>query len=508
MNRLARLGPQAVVFVASMGVMILELVAGRLVAKYLGNSLYTWTSVIGIVLGGISLGNGIGGRLADRIAPRRLIPWILLAASVLTVAVTALDLLVGLLTPAIEGMSLGILARAVALITVLFFLPSTAMGMVSPVMAKFAIEASAGVGATVGGIYAAGSLGSIGGTFLAGYLLIPAFGLTANILTVGAVLAALSLVMGGRRVVSGLWLALLLVLLATGAAGRLSKAGTAGVLFEKDSPYSYIQVADKALPAGRERTLRLDALVHSRHSPDDPDRLLYQYERIFADLTALFSRQTSRGSELATLTLGGGAFTLPAWLERHYPSAAHTVVEIDPEVVSTARRFFDVPAETRIRTVIADARGYIEEARERYDLVYCDVFNAYSVPAHLTTREFVGKVARLLSPGGMLLSNVIDIFDSGRFLGAYLATVRSVFPVAVVYLPADSSWGGRATFVVAATDGWAPPSALRDARGTVIATAVPQEKLDELELLRLPILTDDYAPVENLMAPVFLKSVK
>ncbi len=513
MNKPVRLVPHAVVLVASTGIMIIELVAGRLVAKYLGNSLYTWTSVIGIVLGGISLGNWIGGRLADRIAPRRIIPWILLAASALTVLVLALDLLVTFVTRTVAagGMTVGILARAVAIITVLFFLPSASLGMVSPVMAKYAIEASSGVGATVGGIYAAGSLGSIGGTFLAGYLLIPAFGLSANILMVGVVLAALSLLMGGRRIVSGAWLAALLLLLVTGAPERLSRQPeTTHVLFEKDSAYSYVQVADKSLAAGVERTLRLDALIHNRYDPKSPDTLLYQYERIFAALTAAWSRETAGGGPFATLTLGGGALTLPTYLERHFPSATHTVVEIDPEVVRTARRFFDVPADSRLRIVVEDARRYVDEAQGKaaYGVVYCDAFNAYSVPAHLTTREFVAGVARLLAPDGIFLANVIDIFDSGRFLGAYLATVKAVFTETVVYLPTDSRWDARATFVVAASRGRPFPATLLDAEGNAVASAIPRARLDELAGRRTRILTDDHAPVENLMAPVFLRSVK
>jgi predicted membrane-bound spermidine synthase len=518
MNRAVRLVPHAVVLVASTGIMIVELVAGRLVAKYLGNSLYTWTGVIGVVLGGISLGNWFGGRLADRFAPRRLMPWILLASSGLTVLILALDPLVALLTRTVAagGMTVGILARSLATITVLFFLPAASLGMVSPVMAKYAIEASSGVGTAVGGVYAAGSLGSIGGTFLAGYLLIPAFGLSANIVTVGIILAALSLLMGGRRILSGAWLLALVLLLATGAPARLARwlaervqSGTTRVLFEKDSAYSYIQVADKSLAAGTERTLRLDALIHNRYDPQSPDTLLYQYERVFAALTAAWWRDTG-GGPFATLTLGGGALSLPVYLERHYPAATHTVVEIDPEVVRTARSFFGVPAGARLRIVVEDARRYVEEARggAACGVIYLDAFNAYSVPAHLTTREFVTGVDRLLAPDGIFLANVIDIFDSGRFLAAYLATVEAVFPQAVVYAATGSRWDARATFVVAATRGRPLPSVLRGADGNEIASAVPRGKLAELARRRPRILTDDYAPVENLMAPVFLRSVK
>ena len=314
---------------------------------------------------------------------------------------------------------------------------------------------------------------------------------------------------------SAAWLAVVLALLVTGAPERLSRSifearsASARLIFQKDSPYSYIQVVDKPLPGGRERTLRLDALIHNKYSPADPDDLLYHYERIFAALTAGYSADVVRGGAFSTLTLGGGAFTLPAYLERRYPAAAHTVVEFDPEVVRVAGRFFDVPARGAIRVVVEDARRYMEEARgkERYDLIYCDAFNAYSVPAHLTTRQFIREAAGLLAPRGIFLANVIDILDSGRFLGAYLETLRSVFPNTRVYMPVGAAPDARTTFVVAATAGWAPPDVLSDSDGKQVAVTVQPEMLRRLQRGRPMILTDDHAPVENLMAPVFLRSV-
>jgi MFS family permease len=209
-----------------MGVMVVELAASRLVAKYLGSSLFTWTSVIGIVLGGVSLGNWLGGRLADRFPPGRLAPVLLLAFPLLTFLVVPLDMALARLTnpPGAEGFTAGMLARSVLLIVVLLFLPCTAMGTISPAMAKYALDREKGVGRTVGGMYAAGSLGSIAGTFLAGYVLIPGLGLTLNIIVVAAVLALLSLAMGGRRIVAGAWVVLLAGLAVSGAPQAVSRS--------------------------------------------------------------------------------------------------------------------------------------------------------------------------------------------------------------------------------------------------------------------------------------------
>jgi spermidine synthase len=512
-QRLGRLVPHGVVLVSSMGVMIVELAASRLVAKYLGSSLFTWTSVIGIVLGGISLGNWLGGRLSDRFPPRRLAPFLLLACSVLTFLIVPLDLALARLTnvPGTDEFTAGMLARSVLLIVVLFFLPCTAMGTISPAMAKYALDEERGVGRTVGGMYAAGSLGSIAGTFLAGYVLIPGLGLTLNIIVVASVLALLSFAMGGRRLIAGAWIVVLAALAVSGAPQALARSlierGGSGrrILLAADTPYSYIQVADTAGDAGPERDLRLDALLHSRHDLADPDRLLYEYEMIYESLT----REVSPSS---TLTLGGGGFSLPGLLERRMPAARHTVVEIDPGVVEAAHGFFGLPRDTRIRIAVADARAWVSSAAARgesFDIVYCDAFNAFSVPAHLTTREFLRTVSALLAPGGVYLVNCIDVFDSGLFLNAFLNTLGSVFPEVSVYETPGTAAGSRATFVVAAGQRRVGSEVLHGLDGGVVGRRIPAERLAGLRRRNGDmILTDDRAPVENLMAPVFLRAVR
>jgi spermidine synthase len=519
MRRLARFVPHVIVFATSMGVMIVELVASRLVSKYLGSSLFTWTGVIGVVLGGISLGNWLGGRLADRFRPRTLAAVLLLIASVLTFLIIVLDIVVGRMTWALEsdGMTMSTLIRTIALIAVLFLLPSAALGTISPVMAKHALELSAGVGKTVGGIYAFGSLGSIGGTFLAGFFLIPALGLTMNILLVGILLALLSLLMGGRWFISGT-LAMVLALLAfTGAPDAAARSLALGrradqrIVHTEDSAYSYIRVSDASTMNGTEETLRLDALIHSKRDPARPDALLYEYERIFEAAT----RGQVNGSPFATLTLGGGGFSLPEYLARHFPQAHHTVVEIDPAVIRVAHAYFGLPAESGLEIVVADARAYVERlvrstpSASRFDIVYSDAFNAFSVPSHLTTREFVAKVERILSPNGLFLVNCIDVFDSGKFLNAYLNTLKSVFARVAVYVDPSYSETTRATFVIAAGGKLPAPPVLAAADGTLVATRLSDEKLAELRARDGGmVLTDDHAPVDNLMAPVFLRSVK
>jgi hypothetical protein len=170
--------------------MVLELVAGRIVAPYVGASLYTWTSVIGVILAGMSLGNYLGGRLADRWASLRFLGGTFVVASLLSVSVVALDRL-----EVLAGVGGPFILEIVVVIAVLFFLPATVLGSISPMVAKLALRDLDSTGRTVGRIYAAGSAGSIVGTFATGFLLIAWLNTHAIVWMVSLVLLILGLVL-------------------------------------------------------------------------------------------------------------------------------------------------------------------------------------------------------------------------------------------------------------------------------------------------------------------------
>ncbi|WP_455382139.1 fused MFS/spermidine synthase, partial [Salinispira pacifica] len=292
--RLKKYLPHGIVFVTSMGVMIVELIASRIVAKHFGNSLYTWTGIIGVVLGGISLGNYVGGRLADRFQPRRMIVLQLLLTSVLIMLILPLDALLYSIT--MKGQAVivtsDMILKSVFWIIILFLLPSASIGTVSPVMAKYALTESTAVGSTVGGIYAVSSIGSIIGTFLAGYVLIPVLGVRTIVFVVAGVIALLGLLMGlrlGQRLAAAVWIAAIAVmgfLLPESAIARAYyEEGGGKLLFATDSQYMSIEVRDTPKPGGMERQLIMDGLIHNRYDLADPDVLRYEYEKIFEALT-------------------------------------------------------------------------------------------------------------------------------------------------------------------------------------------------------------------------------
>jgi MFS family permease len=186
----AMLVPCATVFISSFCIMVIELVAGRIIARFLGSSLYTWTSVIGVVLAGISIGNYIGGRLADRFKPARTL--------VVLFAVCAAACLVTIVANNLIGKWTWLWqfnwpSRILLHVSAVFLLPSALLGTISPVVAKMALEKGLPTGRTVGDIYAWGAAGSIFGTFVAGYYLIAMMGTISIVYGVSAVMIFMAL---------------------------------------------------------------------------------------------------------------------------------------------------------------------------------------------------------------------------------------------------------------------------------------------------------------------------
>ena len=509
--------PNITVFVSSFCIMVVELVAGRLTARYLGSSLYTWTSVIGVVLGGIAAGNYIGGRLADRYHPRDALASLFLVASATCLLIPLLNARAG------SWMFLRDQEWAVRIalhVFVIFFVPSALLGTIGPVAAKMALDLGRQTGRTVGSVYSWGAIGSIVGTFFTGYYLISRMGTVAVLLTVAAILLAMALYFGSNSVLPYFWIGVVgasfVAMLApwrwTATVGeRLGLRPYLGetVYFHNESQYSAITVEEEPDQPGV-RSMTLDFLVHAYFNTRDPDDLIYEYEQLYAGVTELAVRDWDPERKLRALCLGGGGFVFPRWLLRHWPRSHVEVAEIDPEVTRAAFAAFGLPRSTPMRIFDLDARNHVDdllasgEAAEPFDFVYSDAFNHYSPPFHLTTYEFNEKLRRLLAPGGVFLANVIDVYRSGRFIGAMINTVEKSFPH--VYAISTSLMGpsdedGRDTFIVI---GSARPVPLDEMDwDSYLGLVLDSEQLAVLRRRSQGlVLTDDFAPVDNLLAPV------
>ena len=490
--------PEVFAFLGSGSLLVIELVAGRIIAPNVGVSLYTWTSVIGVILAGLALGNWIGGRIADFRPGRTTLSMLYLGCA----ASTALILLFARDVDAFAAPSSWSAILQVLWVTVImFFVPSVMLGTPTPMIVKLSLSSLDATGRVVGRIQAAATAGSILGVFLTGFALITWFGtrsIVAGVVVLLLLLAALShpYLTDRSRVFAAIRrqpaLAVVPAVVLVGALGLAMSAESKCV---KESSYYCIDVKTNALG---NMELRLDLLIHGLYDPRNPTELIYPYERLYQSVTeAAFPR----GKDITAFQIGGGAYSFPRYLEANY-DARTLVSEIDPEVTNVVRKYFDLKDSPEIEIVHEDARLALNDLpKDRtFDLVLGDAFNDIAVPYHLTTKEFNENVAEHLSPRGLYLVNVIDGKDYD-FLRSFMATLDDTFDnVGLMSVPGQPVQGERATFVVVAGNRPLPRM-----RTIVTGDAQLRPFLEEKETVEL---TDDHVPVDQLLAPVFGDSLQ
>lgn len=498
-----------ITFIASFCILVIEIVAGRILAPFVGVSLYTWTSIIGVVLAGISVGAYAGGKLADRFPDKRTLGWLLLISGIAT-----------LLIPPVTGLIAGyrfptsLMVRILIVTSIIFFIPSCILGMISPVVVKLALKNVETAGNVVGRIYAVSTLGSIIGTFAAGFFLISWMGTRHIIMVMGLILVITAVAWGAlfrsRKPAFGLLLLPAFLLLGTYDTWY-RPAVSDDTLYYKESDYYTIRVKqdegeeDKA----KLRTLVLDNLVHSFVNMENPLHIEYRYEKIYADVLAW---RFSQDEAFRSLTIGAGGYTFPRHMELTYPNAILDVVEIDPEVTRVASAYLGLPNDTRIRSFNEDGRWHVMNSREKYDLVFIDAYNDLSLPYHLTTKEFAQQLKDMMNPRAVLLTNIIDNFQEGSFLPSYVKTLREVFGeknVHVISISPEFRKTRIATFIVMTGNGEMDIRAFESFvqkrnSGKATSAVVPEQVLNDFVMKNYSVvLRDDYAPVDNLIAPVF-----
>lgn len=488
----AGLGPRtaaALVFGSSAAVLVVEIVALRLLAPYLGLTLETSTMVIGIALTAIALGSWLGGRLADQVNPRRLVgPSLGVSGTVVA------------LTPVVLRTSAEWAPAMLLLIASLTILvPGALLSAVTPIVTKLRLTSLAETGTVVGRLSGVGAVGAIVGTVLTGFVLVSRLPVSGILIGLGALLVAGSALFEWRtRRWSGAP-ALALVVVAGGLATVVAPGGC-----DAETKYHCARVvADPERGSGR--TLVLDGLRHSYIDVDDPTFLEFRYVRAIASVVdAAFPE----GEPLTAHHLGGGGLTFPRYLAATRPGTRSLVSEIDNGVLRLNRDRLGLRSAAGIDVRSEDGRLGLRrlDAGSR-DLVVGDAFGGVSVPWHLTTLEAMRDVRRVLDEDGLYVANLID-HGAMAFARAEVATLSETFEhVALVGEPTDIGLDPTATpeggnMVVLASD---RPVDLRaaqetlDARQTGWKIATGGDLTSWIGDARL--LTDDYAPVDQLLQP-------
>jgi len=488
----------ALVFGSSAAVLVVELVALRLLAPYLGLTLETNTLVIAIALGAIAAGSWLGGRAADAVPPGRVLGGLLGVSGVVVAATPFLVRAAGA-TPD------GSLVVPVAALTIL--VPGLLLSAVTPMVTKLRLTTLAETGAVVGRLSGVGTAGAIVGTVLTGFVLISRVPVTAIMVGLGVLLVLAGLLVEVRRVgaaaaVRSAGPAVVLVALG-GVAGAVGPGGC-----DVETTYHCASVeTDPDDPDGR--TLVLDGLRHSYVDVSDPTRLEFDYVK---GLAAVTQAAWPDDEPLTAHHLGGGGLTLPRWLAAERPGTVSTVSEIDPGVVALDRDRLALETGPELEVRVEDARlGLREVPDDSQDLVVGDAFGGISVPWHLTTREMVAEIDRVLAPDGVYAANLID-HGPLAFARAEVATLAERFDhVAVLAEPGvvvgsstrpDGVEPDGGNLVAVASDRALDPAGLTrrvealDLDWVVATGADVADWVDGAD-----VLTDDRAPVDQLLTP-------
>jgi predicted membrane-bound spermidine synthase len=483
-------------FIAGASIMGIEIVASRILAPFLGNSIVVWSSLIGVILAALSYGYWKGGRLADRNPSVATLSGLFAAATVLIFLIAITKNLVLTLVSHITDVRV---ASVVAEI-VLFAPVSIVLAMVSPYVVRLKMKEVGSAGETIGRLYAISTIGSIFGTFAAGFYLLAIVGSTAILFCIAGLLFAASLLLSKTAYVrykatTLACAALTVYLTPTTSAPFVPNPH----VYETDSHYNHYLVYDTPAAPGRrpmrnlmmDRSARLNSIFLDRN-----DDFALEYLRYFK-LGAHF-----RPDARTALLLGGGAFIFPGDFLQRFPDKHMDVVELDPALESIAGNYFGFKRDPRLGLFYEDARTYLNRCSRTYDVVYVDVFGSNAtVPYYMTTEEATRRIYQVLSRDGIAVLNMIAAIDGprGRFFRAELATWRSVFPRVEVFR-ADGNPRDVANIILVALK---RPGDINWSTDDPNIGSYLAHRWTLPVRQDTPVLTDDYAPVEIYMAGWF-----
>lgn len=486
-------------FVVGFSLMVMELTASRIMAPIVGSSLYTWTSVIGIIMLGLAMGNFVGGYYIDKHSLRKIagIFYFLSAAGVLIISPAAS------LSKEMVLLDLPLILIILLITFLIFFIPSLFIGCVYPCIFKFYVQELSETGKDSGRLSALWTLGSILGTFLTGFVFIGYIGSKNTLLMIALLLLINGLffyVPSKKNLVAAVILFLVLI---NFPFQKTAPSSGSKIIFEDESAYYAIKVAETDKPPyGRSRFMLLDFDTHGVEGSGIEKMNLY------TNVYPVFSILKESVKDI--LVLGGGPETIAKNFSSYYPASRVTNVEIDPQVSEVAEKFFNTGA-FGIEEKNSDGRIFLWKNDSRYDLIFNDAYNSFiSVPWHVSTKEFNDLARKRLNGGGIYAVNFISAREgeSAVFFQSMLKTFVASFPNHYVFSFNSNPKKVQNIVLVGLNSGEHPEEAelkkqlLSLPGGSFLA----QDLVVDAKQIKIgastPFLKDDYAPTERLMAPI------
>jgi len=484
------------VFSAGAAVMALEILGSRLLAPYFGNTLFVWGSLIGAVLAGLSVGYYYGGKISD-VKPDYATFSLIICLAGIYVLITTFTL--GGIFEFVLLMRIGDRFGPLVATIIILGIPSILLGMVSPYAIKLSAKTLKRVGATAGNLYFVSTVGSIFGTFITAFFLIPEFGVTNILYGLSIMLIGISLVGLPLK-----WKTVAVVMLSIALALAASTPSySEGVVYQRDTLYHRLIVVDNSVTGVR--TLVLDDNFHSAMDLRNPQRVVFLYTGFFHLGFAINPNIKD------VLFVGGGGFSGPKRFLADYSDITVEVVEIDEYVVKVAEDHFAVKPDRRLKINIEDGRTFLARSDKKYDLVVLDAYAKSYVPFHLMTSEFFELVNEHLTQDGVVVSNIITSIEgrTSNLFRAELKTLEPIFPNLYVFPVSNTDSGVVQNIIVAASKSNQQISSdemIQNIEGIVIIDGsndyVNHLYDQQIQTHDVPILSDDYAPVETLLNPL------
>ena len=493
---------EIIIFIVNAVYMILELIASRLLSPYFGSSSIVWTSVIGIIMLSSSIGNYIGGIIADKEKLKRNVKYILMISgiSVLIIPIMQASVLTWL-TNITNNIKIG----AVTATIILFFIPSMLVGFLSPIIIKLKMEDLKTAGKTSGKIYAIATLGCIVGNFLGGFYFIPRFGSNEVLFVLAILLFVLNVFVNeeNKKFINKFFITTIIFCIiscslfvlysyANEKMGDKILGKETGYYVSYDTEYGRVLIYNFEHEGELVRNMLIDGGNESLTFVDE-DKC---YE-LFSDYTKFYDLMFEAEREVDdVLMIGGAGFSYPKYYISNFENKNMDVVEIDGKVIELAKKYFyldklieeyDLEENKRLNIIEEDGRVYLNQNTKKYDAILNDAFSGETPAETLTTIEVAKKIYNSLEEDGVYLSNIISSIEGedSKFLKAEVKTLKEVFENVYIFPCSEpDKLDVKQNCMVLATD-----------------TDLEIEGAIELEVTEEDIvLTDNYNPVDMLIS--------
>jgi predicted membrane-bound spermidine synthase len=530
----------ALVFISGFVTMALEFAASRLLVPIFGSSINTWGVLIGIILAALTVGYHVGGKIADRRpATMQKLGTVIFSAGLYILFIPPT------LWPAVESFADPSSPASLAVSTLALVAPPTVLlGIVSPYAVKLAASTLTMLGKKTGNLYSIATVGSIAGTFVTVFVLVPVLEINSIMFSLGLALiipAAIFSLRALPKVLAACLAALVIVstvpIAENGVSFSLPLGPSQGslnylggslvsgtVIYETQTPYSSLQVVDSRRssaatdgssndidsPYYRVRSLYLNGDLHSRMYIDRPNELAVTYTKYFP-LGVVFNPDAK-----SVLFVGGGGFSGPKYFAAEYPDMNVDVVEIDPVVIDVAKEHFGVQGE-RPAIHNDDGRRFLLANDKQYDLIVLDAYSKSYVPFHLMTREYYQLLDDRLAPDGVIVSNQIGAmgqlpynYETSKLWRAAYKTMGEVFPSVQVFSTRPDTDGLQNIMLVACKEAM-DESEIEEKQSTLVEEMGDGVQVDYAASLYdpakirtddVPIFTDQFAPVDTFLSPL------